>query len=358
MQKYLAFILILAALGLFWSHPAKAAVLTVDTVWQNEVTLSEDVLVPAGVTLTLRPGTVVRVVAAESTKTDPEFISPLTEITVRGRLKIEGTPINPVKLISQDGKNSGEWAGVLIDGGIRSEGATVVAFLRAQGIDDIDVMVASHADADHIGGLIDVLALNDIPVRAVVFNGYTGTTGTWITFVTAVAAEGRLERFAVGLGAGAESYDLRDGFGYSSTLTEPTVSLRLGGTINQHWRLGGEALVWFRDVNGGTESLSSFLLIGQAEINVDRRNFVVSGDFRKCLPHESNQTLPLVRGARKKSTAGHRGKRHSHQQLRIILNTQTMSGIRPFIVENKLAHAVQLQIHRTSANDFTATFGH
>jgi hypothetical protein len=68
---------------------------------------------------------------------------------------------------------------------------------------------------------------------------------------------------AFGLGAGAESYDLRDGLGYSSTLTEPTVSLRLGGTINQHWRLGGEALVWFRDVNGGTESLSSFLLIGQ-----------------------------------------------------------------------------------------------
>jgi len=79
---------------------------------------------------------------------------------------------------------------VLIDGGISSEGPTVVTFLRAQGIDDIDVMVASHADADHIGGLIDVLALDDIPVRAVVFNGYTGTTGTWNNFATAVAAEG------------------------------------------------------------------------------------------------------------------------------------------------------------------------
>lgn len=81
----------------------------------------------------------------------------------------------------------------------------------------------------------------------------------------AVVDEGSRRGFwtAFGLGAGAESYDLRDGFGYSNTLTEPTVSLRLGGTINQHWRLGGEALVWFRDVNGGTESLSSFLLIGQ-----------------------------------------------------------------------------------------------
>jgi hypothetical protein len=68
---------------------------------------------------------------------------------------------------------------------------------------------------------------------------------------------------AFGLGAGAESYDLRDGQGYSSTLTEPTVSVRLGGTVDQHWRLGGEALVWFHDVPGGTGSLSSFLLIGQ-----------------------------------------------------------------------------------------------
>ena len=79
---------------------------------------------------------------------------------------------------------------VLIDGGLSSKAPTVVAFLRAQGIDDIDVMVASHADADHIGGLIDVLALDDMPVRAVVFNGYTGTTDTWTTFAAAVAAEG------------------------------------------------------------------------------------------------------------------------------------------------------------------------
>ncbi|HZE73926.1 MAG TPA: hypothetical protein VE091_01380 [Gemmatimonadales bacterium] len=66
-----------------------------------------------------------------------------------------------------------------------------------------------------------------------------------------------------GLGAGAESFDLRDGLGYSSTLTEPTVSFALGGTVGRHWRLGGEALIWFHDIPGGTESLSSFLLIGQ-----------------------------------------------------------------------------------------------
>ena len=79
---------------------------------------------------------------------------------------------------------------VLIDGAKASAGPTVVAYLRERGVDDIEVMVASHAHADHIGGLIDVLELADIPVEAVLYNGYPGTTQTWHTFATAVANEG------------------------------------------------------------------------------------------------------------------------------------------------------------------------
>ena len=79
---------------------------------------------------------------------------------------------------------------VLIDGGKTSAGPTVVAYLREQGVDDIDVMVASHADSDHIGGLIDVLEATDIPVESVLYNGYPGDTVTWSNFVSAVASEG------------------------------------------------------------------------------------------------------------------------------------------------------------------------
>jgi hypothetical protein len=69
---------------------------------------------------------------------------------------------------------------------------------------------------------------------------------------------------AASLGAGRESFDLDDdGLGYSSSLTEPTVALRLGGTVSEHLRLGGEAIVWFHDVPGGTESLSSLLFVAQ-----------------------------------------------------------------------------------------------
>ena len=79
---------------------------------------------------------------------------------------------------------------VLIDGGIASAGPTVVAYIREQGVDDIEVMVASHADSDHIGGLIEVLNAPDISVDMVLYNGYPGDTLTWDTFVTAVANEG------------------------------------------------------------------------------------------------------------------------------------------------------------------------
>jgi len=68
---------------------------------------------------------------------------------------------------------------------------------------------------------------------------------------------------ALGVGAGGEAYDLRDGAGYSGELYRPTVSLRLGGTPSQYVRLGGEILGWIDDQGARTESISSFLFITQ-----------------------------------------------------------------------------------------------
>jgi len=93
-----------------------AVTLTKDTLWQGDVKISEDILVPNGITLTIKPGTIVRVAAAESTKTDPEYISSLTEITIRGTLKVEGSDTNPVEFSGEENK-AGSWAGIVIDQG-------------------------------------------------------------------------------------------------------------------------------------------------------------------------------------------------------------------------------------------------
>ena len=67
----------------------------------------------------------------------------------------------------------------------------------------------------------------------------------------------------LGLGAGGESYDLRDGIGYRDELYRPTVSFRLGGTPSQRLRLGGEVLAWFNEEQFSVESLTSILFVGQ-----------------------------------------------------------------------------------------------
>ncbi|HEX2981874.1 MAG TPA: lamin tail domain-containing protein [Anaerolineaceae bacterium] len=79
---------------------------------------------------------------------------------------------------------------VLIDGGDVPAGPTVLGFLHAAGITHLNVVLASHADSDHIGGLIAVLQDSTIAVDQVVFNGYEGNTDTWTAFLDTIAARG------------------------------------------------------------------------------------------------------------------------------------------------------------------------
>lgn len=102
----------------FWIPSLAAArVMTSDTMWSGEVLISEDILVPEGVTLTIKPGTIIKVKPTESTRTDPEYMSPLTEITIRGALNAEATREAPIMFILNKGDESTGWAGLIIDGG-------------------------------------------------------------------------------------------------------------------------------------------------------------------------------------------------------------------------------------------------
>jgi beta-lactamase superfamily II metal-dependent hydrolase len=74
---------------------------------------------------------------------------------------------------------------VLIDAG---PSAHVVAQLRALGIDTIDLVVASHNHADHIGGMAAVLA--GFAVRFYLDNGVPHTTATYRRTIDAVQAGG------------------------------------------------------------------------------------------------------------------------------------------------------------------------
>lgn len=88
-----------------------------DLVWEGTVTMSGDVLILAGGSLTIRPGTVVRVVPADGTQIDPEYFSSLTELLVRGRLVVEGTAGEPVRFTVVERPELEEiaWAGITFD---------------------------------------------------------------------------------------------------------------------------------------------------------------------------------------------------------------------------------------------------
>lgn len=115
--------LLLVLLGVFCLLPsfAQGTILLEDTVWEGEVLVEDNILVPPGVTLTVRAGTVVNIIPADNTKTDPEYMSSLTEITVRGTLNVEGTSGDPVVFrLNPAEKTKGVWAGIIIDGGTAS----------------------------------------------------------------------------------------------------------------------------------------------------------------------------------------------------------------------------------------------
>jgi competence protein ComEC len=72
---------------------------------------------------------------------------------------------------------------VLVDGGTLTAGDTVVEYLGNLSITKIDLMVATHMDADHIGGLIKVLG-STIQVDEVLINNQTHDSVTYDDFIS------------------------------------------------------------------------------------------------------------------------------------------------------------------------------
>jgi competence protein ComEC len=71
---------------------------------------------------------------------------------------------------------------ILIDGG--EANTRILSYLQALGVQHIDLMIATHPHADHIGGLVQVL--DAMPVSYVITNGQISTTVTFENFLDAI----------------------------------------------------------------------------------------------------------------------------------------------------------------------------
>jgi competence protein ComEC len=76
---------------------------------------------------------------------------------------------------------------ILIDAGNKAKGDIVVDYLKKLKVDDIEVMISTHPDADHVGGLDEVLAA--FKVESVYAPKVSHTTQAYKDFLTAVKRE-------------------------------------------------------------------------------------------------------------------------------------------------------------------------
>jgi len=112
-----------------------AGTLVGKTRWSGEVVIGDDVLIPAGSTLVIAPGTRVRVRPTQSTKIEPEQLSSATELLVRGRLESRGTPQEPVVFVIDGAFDAPvAWAGIIADRAERLELSSTVVRRAEQGV--------------------------------------------------------------------------------------------------------------------------------------------------------------------------------------------------------------------------------
>ncbi len=73
---------------------------------------------------------------------------------------------------------------MLVDGGVKGAGQQIVSYLHELGVKKLDIVVATHPDADHIGGLIPVL--NSIEVKQFYDSGKVHTSQTFEEMLTLI----------------------------------------------------------------------------------------------------------------------------------------------------------------------------
>jgi len=167
---------------------------------------------------------------------------------------------------------------ILIDGGNNGKGEDVVRYLQKLGVKRLTAVIATHPDADHIGGLDTVL--DAFPVDSVYAPRVTHTTETYRDFLLAVKREGVTIK---SVKAGLEIPSTAARFTFLAPLTDGTQDLN-------SWS----------DVLRVEHGQDRFLFMGDAPIRTERQllesDADLSADVLKLGHHgaDTSSSLPFL----------------------------------------------------------------
>lgn len=107
-----------------------------------------------------------------------------TSVTPEGELQVYFIDVgNADSILIRQGE-----VNALIDAGERGDGDDVLAYLNQQGVKKLDLVIATHPHADHIGGMADII--NGIAIDQFVMSfmpeDETPTTATYLTMLEAL----------------------------------------------------------------------------------------------------------------------------------------------------------------------------
>jgi beta-lactamase superfamily II metal-dependent hydrolase len=100
---------------------------------------------------------------------------------------------------------------IVIDCGARGSG--LLEFLEQEGITEINQLFISHADQDHIGGLLGIISLGKIRINNIFVNSdATKGSGLWedLTYELSMQNEAGITKFSVGISRKKETIDCGD----------------------------------------------------------------------------------------------------------------------------------------------------
>lgn len=189
---------------------------------------------------------------------------------------------------------------ILIDGGNNGKGEDVVRYLQELGVKRLTAVIATHPDADHIGGLDTVL--DAFPVDSVYAPRVTHTTETYRDFLLAVKREGvTIKSVKAGLKIPSEAAR----FTFLAPLTDGTQDLNSWSAVLR--------------VEHGQDR---FLFMGDAPIRTEQQllesNTDVRADVLKLGHHgaDTSSSLPFLQAVSPKRALISAGKDNAYRHPR------------------------------------------